>query len=105
MKQEATILRNKLERTKLDFEKATRELEIYEKSCKHDYVEKYNPIYHPSMTLPGDPPGTMGVDWRGPCYVPARTEERWERECTLCGKVEYTDRFIEDKKITKKASW
>jgi len=47
-------------------------------------------IYHKGYTIPGDPPGTMGVDWRGSCYVEPKTEKRWKRTCTVCGHIEYT---------------
>jgi len=47
-------------------------------------------IYHKAYTYPGDAPGTMGVDHCGPIDVPPRTEERWKRTCTICGKVEIT---------------
>jgi hypothetical protein len=50
----------------------------------------YEPIVHEAFTDPGDPPGTMGVDWRGPMSCPRREEPRWKRICHDCQKVEYT---------------
>ncbi len=63
--------------------------EVYA-NCRHDWIVTPDHIYHESYTIPGDAPGTMGVDWRGPCHVPASTEKRWKRECRICGKVEHT---------------
>lgn len=64
-----------------------------ERDCSHTWgPTEYKPIEHRAYTIPGDAPGTMGVDWRGPCYVPATTEKVWSRTCTKCGKVETTQR-------------
>ncbi len=52
-------------------------------------------IYEKAYTIPGDPPGTMGVDWRGPTYVEARTIKRWKRVCPVCGEMEYTSKVIQ----------
>jgi hypothetical protein len=71
-------------------ELANRELTQYRKKCQHKFEEKYDPIRTESYTIPGDPPGTMGIDWRGPLYVPAKTEDRWKRYCPKCGLEEYT---------------
>jgi hypothetical protein len=65
-------------------------------SCRHDWSSVVaDHIYHPSYTIPGDPPGTMGIDWRGPTYVDAKTEKRWKRTCKTCGLVEYTSKVKE----------
>jgi hypothetical protein len=67
-----------------------------EQSCQHDWTSVVaDHIYREGYTIPGDAPGTMGIDWRGPCYVPSSTEERWKRTCTKCGKVEHTTRTQE----------
>lgn len=60
--------------------------------CHHDWTTKYDPIIHPAGSDPGDPPGTMGVDWRPPSSWPERQEPRWSRTCKKCRKVEYTTR-------------
>jgi len=66
-------------------------LENLERSCQHTWGQtKYTPIEHKAYTIPGDAPGTMGVDWQGPCYVPAETIKQWSRTCTKCGKTETT---------------
>lgn len=60
-------------------------------NCKHEWTKPVaDHIYHAGYRIPGDPPGTMGVDWRGPVDVPSKTENRWRRECEICGEVQYT---------------
>lgn len=76
------------------------QLTQYQKTCPHNFTVTYDPIYHKAYTIPGDPPGTMGVDWRGPTHVPAETEDRWKRECPKCGLVEYTQRTRTEEKKT-----
>lgn len=67
------------------------ELANTERVCRHDWgPTEPDHIYHEAYTIPGDEPGTCGVDWRGPCYVPAKTDYRWKRVCRTCGKVEHT---------------
>ena len=106
MKLDAKNLRDLVERTRLEFESAKRRLESYELNCKHDFGEPvYEPIYHKAYTVPGDAPGTMGVDWRGPCHVPASTDDRWKRECKECGLVEYTRQVIEEKIVKKRPNF
>ena len=81
--------------TKLEQELSIKknQLQHAERNCAHNWSEVTpDHIYHKGYTIPGDPPGTMGIDWRGPAYVPAKTEERWKRTCKFCGKVEYTNK-------------
>jgi hypothetical protein len=97
-------IRDKVARLKRELAEAQRELELAEARCnngRHDWAEaKYEPIYHKAYTIPGDEPGTMGIDFRGPCYVPAKTDQRWTRTCKCCGKVETTTRATEE--VSKK---
>ena len=91
---------------KLNSKKA--ELEDVYRKCPHNHNEnhwetKYDPIYKEAYTIPGDKPGTMGVDWRGPTHVPSQTTKRWKRNCTLCGKIEYTERI--EPKVTETPKW
>jgi hypothetical protein len=77
--------------------------EIY-RNCYHRWGEPvYNPIYHEAYTIPGDPPGTCGVDWRGPTWVEAKTIPRWKRRCAICGKEEETTKTEEVK--TYRPNW
>lgn len=70
-----------------------REAEVVEKQCFHTWgAIVYDPIYHKAYTAPGDPPGTMGVDWRGPVHVSAQTIPQWRRQCTKCGFSQTTQR-------------
>ncbi len=90
--------RTEVERAKAALAEAERRLEsakdsltMAENQCSHDWSKPiYDPIYHPGYTTPGDPEGTMGVDWRGPCHVPSETIKRWRRTCKKCGKTEET---------------
>jgi hypothetical protein len=67
------------------------QLEAFRRDCRHKWGSVvYDPIVTQAYTIPGDPPGTMGVDWRGPCHVPRSEKARWKRECSECGDVEYT---------------
>lgn len=62
-----------------------------ERICQHQWSEPQpDHIYREGYTDPGDTPGTMGVDFRGPCYIPPQTTKRWKRTCALCGKIEHT---------------
>jgi hypothetical protein len=64
-----------------------------EASCQHQWGKvKWAGERREGYTIPGDAPGTMGVDWRGPTHVPPTTIDRWERTCEICGKTEQTDR-------------
>ena len=74
--------------------------------CKHDWDEtKYVPEYIPAYTIPGDPPGTMGVDWRGPVHVDSKTIKRWQRTCKKCGYVQATTKVEKEIHTTVKPDW
>lgn len=60
--------------------------------CQHRWGEtKYTPEHTTAYTTPGDTPGTMGVDFRGPVQVPSRTTDLWTRVCEICGKTAVTN--------------
>lgn len=60
-------------------------------SCKHEFGEAVNcSRYEPGYTCPGDEPGTMGVDFRGPIHVPGRMVPEWKRTCKKCGFTQHT---------------
>lgn len=104
MKQEYKTLREKLAEMEKQVTDARRILKFLEKNCKHNYGPTlYAPIITDTYTIPGDAPGTMGVDWRGPVYVPREERPRWKRECLECGLVEYTQEVKE--KIERTPSW
>ena len=78
-----------------------KKLDREESQCGHIWGDAEGAhIYHKAYTIPGDEPGTMGVDFRGPCHVPSRTEARWKRTCLNCGKVEYTTRVEKSSVVT-----
>lgn len=91
--EKARQLRQKISDLQGEQERAKLELDSIERNCRHIWSElKYTPEYRPGYRIQGDPPGTMGVDWRGPLDVPAETIKRWTRQCQRCGKVEQTER-------------
>jgi hypothetical protein len=59
--------------------------------CKHEWAKvKYDPIITKGYEVPGDPPGTMGIDRRSAFYVAGTTTPRWTRTCLRCGFVQTT---------------
>jgi hypothetical protein len=50
----------------------------------------YKPIRTEAYRTRGDTPGTMGVDFQGPQYIPATETPRWVRICPNCGLEEET---------------
>lgn len=90
MEPQVKELRDLVSRLKEELSGAEEQLNAYVDSCRHNFSKPvYDPVYYPGFMTAGDPPGTMGVDWQGPMYIPERTEKRWKRECQKCGEVEY----------------
>ena len=74
-----------------------RVLEDKQRTCSHDWtVPRYTPIVREAYQSPGDAPGTMGVDWRGPVFVPRQEFPMWTRGCKKCNKHEATSQTIDD---------
>ena len=74
-------------------EKAQRRLDETRRNCRHIWDQpngRYAPLVRRGYQMSGDPPGTMGVDWRGPCWVPEQVTPQWTRTCEICGKQEHT---------------
>ena len=70
---------------------AEAELAGIHRSCQHNWGQVvYCPEHIPAYDIPGDPPGTMGVDWRPGCHVNAQTINKWSRTCQLCGLTKKT---------------
>lgn len=61
-------------------------------ACQHNWSVQYTPVVTPARTIPGDPPGTMGVDRQFPVFVPEKTDKVWTRTCTKCGCSQKTNR-------------
>ena len=77
--------------TEADLRRRKARLETIRRDCQHVWGDTENAdIVRPAYTDPGDPPGSMGIDWRGPQYVPEQRTRRWKRECHCCGLVQYT---------------
>lgn len=92
----ADLIRIQIANTDKDLSDLQRELNRLETDCKHIWSTPIaDHIYHEGYNDQGDPEGTMGVDRRLPCYIPARTDKRWKRVCSECGKIEYTSRVNE----------
>jgi hypothetical protein len=89
----AEALRAQVKRLQDEVRGAQNELGEIERRCTHAWTEAVSdPLHQEAYTIPGDPPGTMGSDWRPATHVPARTTPRWRRECRRCGVVQYTER-------------
>ena len=86
-----------IERRERDLAAIKSALDYKQRSCQHDWTEpKYTPIVREAYEHPGDPPGTMGVDWRGPVWVPRQEDPRWTRECKKCRKRDDTTQTRDD---------
>ena len=86
-------LRDKIAKLQKELTESKNRLSTIVSTCQHQYGKPiYDPVHTEAYTIPGDPPGTMGVDWRGPVHVPAKTEEKWKRICELCGHIQYTEK-------------
>ncbi|HLC78084.1 MAG TPA: hypothetical protein VJH92_03090 [Candidatus Nanoarchaeia archaeon] len=104
MNAETRRLREGLDKAKRDYEESQRKLNDYVSSCPHKFGEvEYAPIYQKGYEIPGDKPGTMGSDWRGPMWVSPETTPRWRKECNLCGLVKETTQTQD--KVEKIPKW
>ena len=105
---QAEGLRFNIKKLKADLEAAKRKLDRVERDCGHEGnwgKEEYTPEHRSGYTIPGDAPGTMGVDRRGPTHVPAETIKRWERKCSQCGKVQVTDSVNKATEVKETPRW
>lgn len=90
---EASDLKRDISIAQTDLLNKQRRLSNIQTSCQHNFTQpRYDPEECHGYTVPGDPPETMGVDWRGPQYVPSSSKPRWSRYCSKCDKTEYTYR-------------
>ncbi len=96
MNTEIRKLREDVELLKQQLDVAQRRLNNCVSSCKHQWSDPVaDHIYEKGYEIPGDPPGTMGVDWRGPIWVEAKTIKQWKRTCSKCGEVQHTRKMAE----------
>ena len=97
MNHKVAMLEVEVNKRTRELEQAKNELEHIRRTCRHQWgPTQYAPLREGGYEIPGDPVGTMGVDWRGPTWVPRTERPRWKRTCEECGKVEETER-TEDK--------
>ncbi len=67
-----------------------------QRECHHKWSDPIDTaIVTEGYTDPGDAPGTMGIDFRGPCYIPGTREQQWTRVCSVCGKTEATSQVTQ----------
>jgi hypothetical protein len=84
-------LRTRQARARDDAQSLQEQIDRMERTCQHCWsAPEYKPVRHDAYTIPADKGG--GVDRRPECHVPARTDERWIRICSKCGKKEETDK-------------
>ena len=80
-----------------------------ERNCHHGEHRfgptEYVPIHHEGFRDEGDLPGTMGIDWRGPSYVPSWDDPRWRRVCQDCGREEFTAYSVEHTQKKREPVW
>jgi len=99
MNVEATQARERAATAKRDLKAAQHALAHIVRSCQHDYTDPvYKPIVQEAYTIPGDAPGTMGVDFRGPCHVPRKETPQWMQTCRICGTTRTTIRTKDEVK-------
>lgn len=92
MKDDIKICRENLAHAEEQVRLLKKELGYIVQTCRHQWSEPVaDHIYEKGYEIQGDPPGTMGVDWRGPTWVGAKTTNRWKRTCNVCGEVQYTN--------------
>ncbi len=98
-------IRVHIETTKNRLKELEGRLRRIEENCnggRHNWGEVKNESYYEAgYTIPGDEPGTMGSDFRGPTYVSGGTRPKYTRTCKNCGKVQTTTREEEVKTVRK----
>ena len=95
------ILEQEIIQLEADLRERKAALQGLQSRCPHVWGEtRYTPEVHEGYQDQGDPVGTMGVDWRGPCWIPRQEIARWSRRCSECGLVQQTKRTRDEiKKI------
>lgn len=91
--QKISRLKRKIKTKQDELDQLENGLDKIQRKCQHDWSKSTKQSkYYPGYTIPGDPPGTMGVDWRGPCDVPSETKVWYERTCNKCGLNQRTEK-------------
>lgn len=84
----------------LERQLVTKKNDLYyaESCCIHKWGDpKDDHIVTPAYRIPEEK-GSSYDSYRSELYVPAKTTKQWRRECSTCGKVEYTTNVIEEVK-------
>ena len=93
MTNSALQLHAEITRLERDLTGAKGELAHMQRTCQHDWpTPTYDPIMKEGYRDPGDTQGTMGVDFRGPQWIPGSTTKRWRRTCPKCRLTQETQR-------------
>ncbi len=83
-------LRSQLAAHQSSAESLQRRIERLESNCRHSWgAPVYDPIEHPGYQ---EPASGAGSDYIPSFWVSARTDRRWHRTCTACGKKQTTSR-------------
>lgn len=99
-KNHVSVLKEKIRTLNHELAKLDYELKLAQNTCKHQWGKTtYEPIVKEGYTIPGDTPGTHGIDWRGPTHVPREETARWKRTCSICETTEFTNQVTEQ--VTK----
>lgn len=95
-KHSVILLRREIKTLEQNLKQKQKYLLTIQSTCRHDFNPViYAPIRREAYTCPGDPVGTMGIDWRGPLFVPAEVTPRWTRTCKICDLTEETKRITQ----------
>lgn len=87
-------LHDEIKKLEAELYKKQQELKCQQKYCQHCWLRtEYVPEIREGYVDPGDPPGTMGIDWRGPTYVSGSSTDYWTRTCGKCGLKQQTGRI------------
>jgi hypothetical protein len=88
-------LRKEIEEMERNLKRKKDELYHLERNCPHNWGPTITKETHlPGGRDPGDIPGTMGIDFRPPTYIPPRTIKESMRECLICGTISHIGRII-----------
>jgi hypothetical protein len=92
MNEKIAAIRKELEQKQKECAGLESRLASYVRSCRHEWEPiRYVPRIREGYQSEGDPPGTMGVDWRGPMWIPREETPRWVRKCSKCGHEQFTE--------------
>lgn len=84
------LLSNK-EKLENELQSLTNQIQSTRTTCQHRWGEvEYCPYVVEGYMDPGDPPGTMGIDRRLPCWIDRQVTPIWKRTCAKCKLTQET---------------